>query len=421
MRIRAVTYFVSLSDESELPSRLHEAALALETCKAHLSRNLSLEVQTVRVATNPFHLWAKPGSNDKAGWVAWARHMETLIVAEDLQFVSFGPCSSPDVAAFLPDMLAVTQHVSFSFRLDDPAWTTTETEPLPFLHSDLVENSRLCGRLLLNIAKQTPGGNGNFRFAVLSGMEAKCPFFPAAYAASGQTPSISIGLENSDWLHQAADTMESAELDAGIVRGKYLLALQRIVHSEATRIEEAMLHFTMSYTAHSLEYSGLDTSIAPGLEAENAIMNAYQRIVPNIVLDSPGAVAITRSITAILQSAPVLRVGYQGMMWAVLEDPSLAALATSQKLSFTSLLLHSTVCGCGLDCVPFCVAEEEESGEGGGKFVQAVADLYLDVHAMADKLQKPLSARLFPVLDRQNDIIHFHSIYLQDCRPIQLL
>ena len=65
--------------------------------------------------------------------------------------------------------------------------------------------------------------------------------------------------------------------------------------------------------------------------------------------------------------------------------------------------MYSAVCGLGLDTVPVPgdVAEEK------------VAALYADVAMLAWRLNKPLSARLFPVVGLEaGDRTHFESPYL---------
>jgi uncharacterized protein (UPF0210 family) len=74
-------------------------------------------------------------------------------------------------------------------------------------------------------------------------------------------------------------------------------------------------------------------------------------------------------------------------MLPVLEDSVLAARAAGGLYGVDSLLLYSAVCGLGLDTVP--LPGDTPAGELGA--------IILDMAALAVRLDKPLTARLFPV------------------------
>ena len=69
------------------------------------------------------------------------------------------------------------------------------------------------------------------------------------------------------------------------------------------------------------------------------------------------------------------------------EDAGLAERATQNTYRIHDLLAYSAVCGLGLDTVP--IAGDTPSPK--------LAALLLDVAALAFKLDKPLTARIFPV------------------------
>ena len=85
-----------------------------------------------------------------------------------------------------------------------------------------------------------------------------------------------------------------------------------------------------------------------------------------------------------------------------LEDPGLAAFA-GQTYGIRDLLLYSAVCGVGLDTVPI----------PGDTDRARIAAVYLDAAALAFKLNKPLTARLFPVPDKEaGELTEFDSPYM---------
>jgi uncharacterized protein (UPF0210 family) len=90
-------------------------------------------------------------------------------------------------------------------------------------------------------------------------------------------------------------------------------------------------------------------------------------------------------------------------MLPVLEDAVLGRRWEEGYVNVHQLLLYSAVCGTGLDTIPL----------PGDSSVEAIAHLLLDVATLALRLQKPLSARLFPVPGkRAGEHTTFTSPYL---------
>ena len=78
---------------------------------------------------------------------------------------------------------------------------------------------------------------------------------------------------------------------------------------------------------------------------------------------------------------------YTGLMLPPCEDAGLAKRAAEGCYSVHDLLMYSAVCGIGLDTVPV----------PGDVSQEKLTALFLDVASLAYRLNKPLSARLFPV------------------------
>ena len=81
------------------------------------------------------------------------------------------------------------------------------------------------------------------------------------------------------------------------------------------------------------------------------------------------------------------KVGFNGLILPVLEDSVLGRCSSDGTLTLRDLLLLSTVCGAGLDTVPL----------PGDANIEQLTAVLLDVAALANRLGKPLTARLFPV------------------------
>jgi uncharacterized protein (UPF0210 family) len=90
-------------------------------------------------------------------------------------------------------------------------------------------------------------------------------------------------------------------------------------------------------------------------------------------------------------------------MLPVLEDVVLGRCWTEGRVDVHRLLLYSSVCGTGLDAIPL----------PGESSTASIAHLLLDVATLAQRLNKPLSARLFPVPGkRAGEYTTFTSPYL---------
>src|SRR5207245_6479612 len=102
---------------------------------------------------------------------------------------------------------------------------------------------------------------------------------------------------------------------------------------------------------------------------------------------SPGTLAVAAALTAALKSTELPTCGYCGLMLPVLEDAVLGQRWEEGCVNVHQLLLYSAVCGTGLDTIPL----------PGDTDIAVIAHLLLDVATLAMRLNKPLSARLFPV------------------------
>ena len=83
------------------------------------------------------------------------------------------------------------------------------------------------------------------------------------------------------------------------------------------------------------------------------------RLVEKIGLEDFGAngtLFFTSYLTNIIEESflrsKAKKAGFNGVMYSVLEDDFLAESIRKQKLNVDSLMLYSTVCGCGIDMVP---------------------------------------------------------------------
>ena len=118
-----------------------------------------------------------------------------------------------------------------------------------------------------------------------------------------------------------------------------------------------------------------------------------------------------RLLAECLDQADFFHAGFSGLMLPVLEDAALAARAAEGTLTVKDLLLYSAVCGTGLDTVPL----------PGDTPPEALTALLLDVAVLAQRLDKPLTARLMPIPGKQaGDPTGFDFAYFANSRVLAL-
>jgi uncharacterized protein (UPF0210 family) len=133
-----------------------------------------------------------------------------------------------------------------------------------------------------------------------------------------------------------------------------------------------------------LAFGGIDFSPAP--LGGDSIVTAME-LAGYGPIGSSGTVAVAAAITSALKSTGLPTCGYSGLMLPVLEDAVLGKRWEEGLINTHQLLLYSAVCGTGLDTLPL----------PGNTDLEVIARLLLDVAILALRLNKPLSARLFPV------------------------
>jgi uncharacterized protein len=147
-------------------------------------------------------------------------------------------------------------------------------------------------------------------------------------------------------------------------------------------------------------YLGIDPSPAPLLD--NSIGGAIEAFT-RVPFGEASTLQACALITAAIKSINVKTCGYAGLMLPVLEDSVLAKRADELRYGIQELLLYSSVCGTGLDVVPV-------PGDTSRETLQRII---ADVAALAVRLQKPLSARLFPVPGKKaGEVATFEDQYL---------
>lgn len=355
MKIRSVTVHADLErhDWDALASFLEAAR-----------KEYGTKMQTARVSTVP----QNGRFDDAPSAIDAARRYDDWASSSTIDYVGgfgLGRYPSGDDLAFLewvPDILSETSRVFSNCQL---TWGGTIN----------LRATRLCARAVQALSA-LEDGFANLRFAGLYNCQPDNPFFPTSYA-SGEVPNFSLALEAADLAIDAFTSCDSldAARDAllAIVRDRYCSLL-----STSLALEEEF----------GIAYYGADFTLAPAPTETDSIARALESLGIGR-FGAHGTLFLSAFLADTIKSLGG-NIGFSGLMYPVLEDAGIAARVGDGSLSIESLMLYSAVCGTGLDCIPLPGATSEDD----------LNALMLDVAGLSARLHKPLTTRLFPLMEK---------------------
>ena len=344
------------------------------------------EVQTTRISTRPL-------LEDLSTWeygaiLSYVQELQKYCDEANLTYCSLGtvlaarPETPLELLALLPDLLLAGPAMSITVQMATRELGLRSEVALPVAQN------------MLRLARETDEGMGNFRFAMLACVEPGSPFFPAAYHA-GPT-SLSIGLQGANII---TEYVQSYVADAR--QAVYPQAITQWVRDALVEQVTPVVNIGQQLAQEAaVQFAGIDLSPAP--MGPDSIATAMELCGYGPV-GAPGTLTVAGAITAALKSTGLPTCGYCGLMLPILEDAGLSSRWEKGQLSIDQLLLYSSVCGTGLDTIPL----------PGNCSPETISAILLDVATMAVRLQKPLSARLFPVVGKgPGERTSFTSPYL---------
>jgi uncharacterized protein (UPF0210 family) len=260
-------------------------------------------------------------------------------------------------------------------------------------------------KLVLDISRKTNNGFDNFRVGASFNCPPNAPFFPFS-RHEGSNVAFSFALETTQLALQVVKGNATTR-DVDAVRNDLVTQLVPCLRS----IDEIGQHLAATTAT---EYRGIDASFAP-MPSDNVSVATLVESLTGAPIGSPASVFGTALLTDALRTALVQSrakaVGFNGVMYAVLEDPGLAAANSKRLISIDTLMVLSTVCACGLDMVPV----------PGLSFPEEISAVMLDVASLSCSLDKPLGARLLPIPNGQvNEFTKLNLDFLCDSRVIGL-
>jgi uncharacterized protein len=357
-KIRAITAFVNL-DRSQYQLQIADAVKMLKYART-VFESRGFEVQTIRIATQPFPEYTQGMSTDQI--ITFFKDYDALAQRDGFA-ASIGPAmlnetDSPAQADLLADILLNTKTLNGSLVVGGPdgvRWPAVGAA------------ARVMKRL-----EATEHSQGNFRFAAIAMVPPLTPFFPAAY--------------HTGFGHQFAIAFESAGIVAAAFKDAPDLATarQRLIDKLGQVAFDAQAQAGRIDQDTGWTYMGIDLSPAP--LKDDSIGAAIENLT-TLPLGSSGTLTAAATITSALKDIRVKQTGYSGLMLPILEDSRLAQRWSEGRISIDSLLSYSAVCGTGLDTVPL----------PGDISAEQLSLIIGDMASLAVKWRKPLSARLFPL------------------------
>ena len=403
MKIRSLTVGAPLRWPFA-PTALDNVGTFARELRARLTDG-GYEVQTVRLAGPP--LSTVLAGTDGGEALAYARALETAARERGFEYVSVGPVrildapsarhrhAALDLINVLPEIVRSTEATFCSVLVASHNGG---------VHLPAVERTAAA---IADIARTTPDGFGNLRFAALANCPPHIPFFPAAYH-EGSHPRYALALEAADVAVEAftnAASLDEARQRLIAALDGHWQRLERILSPEQSFFGAAV---DGAAGGSSVAFGGVDLSLAPFPDDERSIAVALERLGV-ARFGASGTLFAAAVLTSALGSVHMPRTGYSGLMLPVLEDSRLAQRASEGLVSVDNLLLYAAVCGLGLDTVPL-------PGDTGS---DELAAIILDMATLAARLDKPLTARLFPVPGaRAGDRTAFDFPYFANSRVL---
>jgi uncharacterized protein len=381
-KIRALTAFIQL-DRARYESQVADTLNTLKKIQS-IYESAGFAVETLRITTQPFPEYTRYLSDQQTLDLL---HKYDQLAVRDGFDAAIGPAIGPGPARrddahearLLAQVISSTKILEGSVVIvsgDGIRWSAIQSAAA-VIH-DLAENS--------------PNSLGNFRFAAIAMVPPNTPFYPASYQMNGDH-TFAVGLESANVVSAALASTHDPQ--------KAEQAIEESLGKWAEQIE-AISNLAAQETGW--KYTGIDLSPAPlkDISIGDAIENFTSK-----PLGSSGTLTAVATITRALKTIRVMQTGYSGLMLPVLEDSVIAQRWSEGRLSLSSLLLYSSVCGTGLDVIPM----------PGNTSEAQIAAILGDVASLSYKWHKPLSARLLPVKGKKvGDQTEFQDPFLVNAK-----
>jgi uncharacterized protein len=265
-----------------------------------------------------------------------------------------------------------------------------------------MKGAEAAGRFVLQLARRSQNGIDNFRVGISAACEAGTPFFPFS-RHEGNALAFSLAMETTP----TALAIARRAREQGSSLSQFQDRLIDALAADMVRVDALGRHIA---ERTGFEYRGLDGSLAPFPDGNTSVASLIELLGPSPV-GAHGSVFITSVLTEAIKTAAARacarKVGFNGVMYSVLEDEGMANANNLRALSLEKLALLSTVCGCGIDMVPV----------PSTMYAEDLTGLVLDIATLAVRLKKPLGVRVLPIPNRAvNEYTALNLDFLCDSR-----
>lgn len=265
-----------------------------------------------------------------------------------------------------------------------------------------MDAAQAAARFVLKLARRSANGVDNFRVGLSAACPAGLPFFPFS-RHDGDALAFSIALETTPVALELAEAARRERWPLSRFQDRLIEALAGLM-GRIDAMGRALAD------ASGFVYRGLDGSLAPFPDGRTSVGRLVELLGPSPV-GAHGSVFVTSVLSEAIKTAGARAgarlVGFNGVMYSVLEDNGLTDANNLRSLSVEKLALLSTVCGCGIDMVPV----------PGTMFAEDLSALVLDLSALAVRLRKPLGVRVLPIPNRAvNEYTELNLDFLCDSR-----
>jgi uncharacterized protein (UPF0210 family) len=375
-KVRAITGFVRL-DRDQATRQIADTLAVLRAAKVEFEKQ-GYQVETLRIVTQPLAELVRGQTDTDA--LTFLKTLDALSAKED-----FIPNVGPAMLRDHDDpraMHLLAQVLSSLPNIEGNAIIAAQDG----IHWKVIRES---AALVHYVTRHSPHSQGNFNFTATAMLKPYGPFYPGAYH-TGVGKQFSIGLEGAKVVQQVF-ARTHGDFDASVAE----LTKQLTVHA---KVAETIGLQVAAATGWS--FMGVDPTPAPlGDVSIGAAIETYT----GSKFGSSGTMTAALIITTAVKAVPVKQIGYSGLMIPVMEDKRLAQRWAEGSYNADALLAYSAVCGTGLDTVPLIGDVSEEQ----------LVRIFGDVASLAWKWNKPLSARLQPVMGKKaGDRTEFSDPYL---------
>jgi hypothetical protein len=356
-RIRAVTAFIEI-DSNNYASRIEDAQKFLAAAKEALNK-AGFEGAGGRITTQPFPQYTKGMTTE--GAVAFVGKLREA-ASKQRSGLNIGAAmvhdnDDPAAASLLVDILSKVSVNANLITADEQG-----------IHWNAI---RQAAKVIKQLSERTPHGDANFNFGAIAMVKPYGPYYPGSYHL-GKGHSFAIAMEGAevvgDVFRQYRDPIEAEK------------HLSQVLTTYSKQVEAVALQVakTTGWT-----YEGIDATPAP--IGDRSIATAIEYFLDG-PFGSAGTETASGIITRAVQSIPVKRTGYSGLMIPIMEDTVLAKRWSEGTFTLDSILAYSAVCAGGVDTLPL-----------PGDVTEAqIARILGDVAWLAYRWNKPLAARLLP-------------------------